>query len=138
MPEKIGSVTKDRYDAIVVEIRALLQQRNGIQFVIGDRALEIEPLQPRGGSHPARSEVVYSFTETLQMFADNAYTGLADWARNDLDLTFKVVRKPPNQVGFKVLPRRWIVERSLSWLMRARRNARDYERLPEHSEAHIT
>jgi hypothetical protein len=32
----------------------------------------------------------------------------------------------------------WVVERSLSWLMRARRNARDYERLPEHSEAHIT
>jgi hypothetical protein len=61
-----------------------------------------------------------------------------NWARNELDLTFKVVKKPPNQVGFKVLPRRWIVERSLSWLMRARRNSRDYERLPEHSEAHIT
>jgi hypothetical protein len=59
-------------------------------------------------------------------------------ARNELDLTFKVVKKPPNQVGFKVLPRRWIVERSLSWHMRARRNSRDYERLPEHSEAHIT
>ena len=61
------------------------------------------------------------------MWADNACTGLAEWARNDLDPTFKVVKKPPNQVGFKVLPRRWIVERSLSWLMRARRNARDYE-----------
>lgn len=47
------------------------------------------------------------------MWADNAYVGLADWARNDLDLTFKVVIKPPNQVGFNVLPRRWIVERSL-------------------------
>ena len=53
-------------------------------------------------------------------------------------LTFKIVKKPANQVRFKVLPRRWIVERSLSWLMRARRNSRDYERLPEHSEAHIT
>ncbi|BBH70744.1 hypothetical protein ACTI_74290 [Actinoplanes sp. OR16] len=72
------------------------------------------------------------------MWADNAYTGLTDWACNHLDLTFKVVKKPPNQVGFKVLPRRWILERSLSWLMRARRNARDYERLTEHSEAHIT
>lgn len=50
--------------------------------------------------------------ELTLMWADNAYTGLADWARNDLDLTFKVVKKPPNQVGFKVLPRRWIVERS--------------------------
>jgi len=76
--------------------------------------------------------------ELTLMWADNGYTGLADWARNELDLTFKVVKKPPNQVGFKVLPRRWIVERSLSWHMRARRNSRDYERLPEHSEAHIT
>ncbi|WP_433307490.1 IS5 family transposase [Actinoplanes sp. CA-030573] len=76
--------------------------------------------------------------ELTLMWADNGYTGLADWARNDLDLTFEVVKKPPNQVGFKVLPRRWTVERSLSWLMRARRNARDYQRLPEHSEAHIT
>ena len=76
--------------------------------------------------------------ELTLMWADNAYTGLADWARNNLDPTFKVVKKAPNQVGFKVLPRRWIVERSLSWLMRARRNSRDYEHLPEHSEAHIT
>ncbi|TWG20825.1 hypothetical protein FHX34_103354 [Actinoplanes teichomyceticus] len=39
------------------------------------------------------------------MWADNAYTGLTDSTRNDLDLTFKVVKKPPNQIGFKVLPR---------------------------------
>jgi transposase len=76
--------------------------------------------------------------ELTLMWADNAYTGLADWARDELHLTFKVVKKPPNQIGFKVLPRRWIVERSLSWLMRSRRNAGDYERRPEHAEAHIT
>ena len=76
--------------------------------------------------------------ELTLMWADNAYTGLPDWARAELHLTFKIVKKPPGQVGFKVLPRRWIVERSLSWLMRARRNSRDYERLPDHSEAHIT
>ncbi|WP_412735766.1 hypothetical protein [Krasilnikovia sp. MM14-A1259] len=34
--------------------------------MIGDRALEIEPLQTQGGAHPARSEVAYSFTETPQ------------------------------------------------------------------------
>jgi transposase len=76
--------------------------------------------------------------ELTLMWADNGYTGLPIWARDELNLTFKIVKKPPDQVGFKVLPRRWIVERSLSWLMRARRNSRDYERLPEHSEAHIT
>jgi len=71
MSEQIGNVTRDRYDAIVIEIRALVQQRNRTQFVIGDRALEIEPLRSQGGSQPARSEVAYSFTETLQMFADD-------------------------------------------------------------------
>jgi hypothetical protein len=64
MSEQIGNVTRDRYDAIVVEIRASVQQRNRIQFVIGDRALEIAPLRPQGGSQPGRSEVAYSFTET--------------------------------------------------------------------------
>ncbi len=37
-----------------------------------------------------------------------------------------------------VVPRRWVVERSLSWLTRARRHVRDYERLPQHSEANLT
>ncbi len=37
-----------------------------------------------------------------------------------------------------VLPRRWVVERSWSWIMRARRHCRDHERLPEMSESLIT
>jgi transposase len=38
---------------------------------------------------------------------------------------------------FKVLPKRWIVERTFSWLNRQRRLGKDYERLPETSEAFI-
>ncbi|NLU68918.1 transposase [Streptomyces sp. HNM0574] len=34
--------------------------------------------------------------------------------------------------------RRWVVERSLAWMMNARRHARDYERLIQHSETLIT
>nr|WP_238846159.1 transposase [Nocardia terpenica] len=37
-----------------------------------------------------------------------------------------------------VLPRRWVVERSLAWIVRRRRCVRDYERLPEHHEAMVT
>lgn len=55
-----------------------------------------------------------------------------------LNLTIKIVSRPREQVEFVVLPRRWIVERSLSWIMRARRNSRDFERLPSHAEAHLT
>ncbi|QMU78394.1 transposase [Streptacidiphilus sp. PB12-B1b] len=60
-----------------------------------------------------------------------------DWARKYLSLTVKTVKRPPGQVGFKVLPKRWVVERTLSWLIRARRNVRDYERLSAHSEASL-
>jgi transposase len=68
-----------------------------------------------------------------------AYAGvLVDWAKKNLDLTINVVHRPPGQPGFIVLPRRWVVERSIAWIMRARRNVRDYERLPAHSEAHVT
>jgi transposase len=77
--------------------------------------------------------------ELTLAFADSAYSGeIVPWAGKFLDLTLKVVTRPKNQKGFVVLPRRWVVERTLSWIMRARRNARDYERLAQHSEAHIT
>ncbi|MYT25686.1 transposase, partial [Streptomyces sp. SID7760] len=39
--------------------------------------------------------------------------------------------------GFVVLPRRWKIVRTIDWCMNARRIARDYERLPQHSEAHL-
>ncbi len=51
------------------------------------------------------------------------------------DCTLEVVNKKENQKGFEVLPRRWVVERSLGWLNRFRRLSKDYERLPESSEA---
>lgn len=39
--------------------------------------------------------------------------------------------------GFVVLPRRWVVERTLGWLLRTRRLARDHETRPDSSEASI-
>jgi len=45
-----------------------------------------------------------------------------------------IVRKPPEQRGFAVHRKRWVVERTLAWLTAHRRLARDYERDPEVSE----
>jgi transposase len=73
------------------------------------------------------------------IWADSAYSGeLITWADRLLHITLKVVNRPPGQKGFVVLPRRWVVERTLGWVMRARRNCRDYEHLAAHAEAHIT
>jgi transposase len=72
------------------------------------------------------------------VFADGAYAGrLVEKAKRYWKIAVEVVSKPPGQRGFAVLPRRWVVERTLSWLVRWRRLVRDYERLPETHEAFV-
>lgn len=64
-------------------------------------------------------------------FVDQGYTGekpAADAKRHGIEL--EVVKLPQAKRGFVLLPRRWVVERSLSWMARCRRLAKDYERLP--------
>ncbi|GAA1339857.1 hypothetical protein GCM10009647_083230 [Streptomyces sanglieri] len=77
--------------------------------------------------------------EITLVWADRGYGGkLVTWAKRHLNLTIKTVSRPKDTSGFIVLPRRWVVERSLAWMMNARRHARDYERLIQHSETLIT
>lgn len=65
-------------------------------------------------------------------FVDQGYTGEdAAHAAQDQGIELNVVRLPGAKKGFVLLPRRWVVERSNAWTARARRLARDYERLPE-------
>lgn len=72
------------------------------------------------------------------IWADGGYRGqLIQWVKNSLGWTLEIVKKLEGQVGFQVLPKRWIIERTFAWLTRNRRLARDYERLPETSEAFI-
>ncbi|MHA5052110.1 IS5 family transposase [Streptomyces sp. SD15] len=72
------------------------------------------------------------------VWADGGYAGrLVDFARSELRLTLDIVRRCDDTTGFVVLPRRWVVERTLSWLMRSRRLVRDYETLPAMHEAMV-
>ena len=72
------------------------------------------------------------------IWADGSYRGdLIDWVKNLFGWTLQIVEKPKDQKGFQALPKRWIVERTFAWLVRQRRLARDYERLPESSESFI-
>jgi transposase len=72
------------------------------------------------------------------LFADGAYDRgkLMDKAAF-LDFVIEVVRRIDGEPGFKVLPRRWVVERSFGWMMRWRRLVRDYEQRLDVSEAMI-
>jgi transposase len=85
------------------------------------------------------------------LWVDTAYQGsFQDWVEQTLGWTVEVVRKPrrwrwmaPGQEppemprGFQVLPRRWVVERTLGWIGRWRRTSKDYEYLPTTSECVI-
>lgn len=73
------------------------------------------------------------------IFGDGAYgkSGLPQWCQSTLGVALQTVLRPVTLSGFQVLPKRWIVERTFAWLTRRRRLSKDYERLPEHSEATI-
>ena len=59
------------------------------------------------------------------------------WVWNLAGWIFQVVQRAEEATGFVVLPRRWVVERTFAWLGRYRRLSKDYEQLPEPSEAMI-
>ena len=83
------------------------------------------------------------------IWADQGYTGaLAAWLEATRGWRLAVVRHPDRQRvrygladrparAFRVLPRRWVVERTFAWLGQSRRLSKDYERLPAASEAMI-
>lgn len=72
------------------------------------------------------------------IWADGSYRGaLIDWVAELFGWRLEVVEKPKDQDGFQTLPKRWLIERTFAWLVRQRRLARDYERLPETSESFI-
>ena len=72
------------------------------------------------------------------LFADGAYDRLKLMDKASyLDFVVEVVRRCDNQQGFKVLPRRWVVERTFGWMIRWRRLVRDYEKRIDVSQAMI-
>ncbi len=78
------------------------------------------------------------FPRLKKMLADGGYTGerLKQLAKDELGIEFEVVTRS-DEAGFKVIPKRWIVERSISWLMWSRRLSKDYEANMESSEAWV-
>jgi putative transposase len=98
--------------------------------------------------------LVNLFPRMKVVWGDSHYRGtLIEWVKKQLGWDVDVVQglgtvpdtstepsapmEKSSKGGFKVLPRRWVVERSFAWITRWRRLARDHEGLPESSEAFI-
>lgn len=71
------------------------------------------------------------------IWADGGYTGtLLEWCRRCWSCVIEVVKRTELHT-FKVLPRRWVVERTFGWLGRYRRLTRDYERQAKTGETMV-
>jgi transposase len=105
----------------VVVHPASVQDRDGIALVLDQRTRRRHPF----------IEVVFADQGYQGPKAATAVAATGNWR-------LEIVRRDPGVRGFEVLPKRWIVERTLSWLRRNRRLARDFEHLVRTAEAFVT
>jgi putative transposase len=93
------------------------------------RGLVLEPhhagIQDRDGAGPLLRVSRRSFPFIKRVFADGGYAG--DRVASATSIAVEIVRREPDQIGFAVQPRRWVVERCFAWINRNRRLAKDFE-----------
>jgi transposase len=93
------------------------------------RGLEVQvqsaSVQERDGAPSVMKASRARFPFIEMVFADSAYAGKK--LAKVTSIAMEIVRKLPNQLGFQVLPRRWVVERFFAWINRNRRLAKDFE-----------
>ena len=97
-------------------------------------------IQDRDGAPALLASIRHSFPWLRHIFADGGYAGqklrgalekIGHWA-------IEIIKRSDRAVGFEVLPRRWVVERTFAWLGRCRRLAKDFEATIESAVAWIT
>jgi transposase len=94
--------------------------------------------QDRDEALPLLARLRQTCPTVSKVWADGGYGGvLVAIVAATLHLALEIVRRPPGARGLVTLPRRWVVERTLAWITRARRLARDHERRPESHEAMV-
>src|SRR5918994_1834718 len=95
------------------------------------RPLVLEPhpadIQDRDGGGPVLAASRHAFPFIAKVFADSGYAGKR--VAGATAIAVEIVRKNPDQVGFAVQPRRWVVERFFAWIGRNRRLAKAWKEI---------
>ncbi|MBI2812486.1 MAG: IS5 family transposase [Candidatus Melainabacteria bacterium] len=92
--------------------------------------------QDRDGAKYVLKRLLKYFPDIQLIWADGGYAGkLIAWALDICGYTLEIVRRSEDTRGFKIVPKRWIVERTFSWFNHYRRLSKDYEFDPKTSEA---
>jgi transposase len=98
----------------------------------------IAAIQDRDGAVRLLAALRAKFSTIALVWADGGYAGrLVRWAQAVLGVAVTIVKRTDDLAGFQVIPRRWVVERTLAWISKHRRCVRDYETLPEDAEAMV-
>lgn len=114
----LGKKTKGRKRHILVDT---------IGLVI-DVLIHSAGIQDRNGGKLLMSKAKMHGATFTKAYADGGYSGtLIDWAKSTWDIDLEIVKRSDHK-KFTILPKRWIVERTLSWISRYRRLAKDFER----------
>ena len=94
-------------------------------------------IQDRDGAASVLASIRYRFPWLRHVFADGGYAGkkLKQALRKLGKWTIQIVKRSDKAKGFEIIPRRWVVERTLAWLNRNRRLAKDFERTIESTAA---
>jgi putative transposase len=80
--------------------------------------------------------IVGLFPRLCKIWADGGYRGqLIEWVKQVCGFDLEIVERDPATKGFQLLPRRWVVERTFSWIGNNRRLSKDYEYHLQSSEA---
>lgn len=86
-------------------------------------------VQDRDGAYSVIEKMKENWFRIVKIFADSGYAGkLIDKIKHAFGLEIEIVKRNELHI-FKILPKRWIVERSFSWIDTNRRNSKNYERL---------
>ena len=95
-------------------------------------------IQDRDGAFRLLAALRAQFSTISLVWADGGYAGrLIDWSKRVVSLMVQVVKRTDDVKGFRVLPRRSVVERTFAWICKHRRCVRDYETRPDHHEAMV-
>jgi putative transposase len=95
-------------------------------------------IQDRDGAKILLDQARAQFPTLKKIWADGGYAGkLIEWVAQTCGWILDIVKRSDKAVGFELLPRRWVVERTFGWIMKYRRFSRDYEHYSQTAEAMI-
>jgi putative transposase len=121
-----GKKTKGRKRHIAVDTLGLL-----LAVVV-----HAASIQDRLGVRALLLRLSHGFHSIIKIFADGGYTGkIIDWTLTMFGWVLVIIKR--SDTGFKILPKRWVVERTFGWWSFYRRLSKDYEHRTDSSETMI-